>query len=254
MMLNTIRSSATARLCGLLAAGLLLSGASSPAKAAGDAEMPGELLVKLRSTQALGPLLRKHRLSLMSQFGARPIYRLKVVGLADVHDKITALSTELDVLIVEPNFVHQSPESRRRNVSWAHWRPRGLHRPVGATGAAPARGPPRVHRCRHPRGGARHRRRLAASGAGGSAAARLRLRGLRHRSVGSGQPGEPGFRPRHACGRPGGAGRARRQDHAAARARHRRARQCLGAGRSDAVCRRSRRQSGHRTMARRSST
>jgi hypothetical protein len=136
MMLNTIRFSATARLCGLLAAGLLLSGVSSPAKAAGDAEMPGELLVKLRSTQALGPLLRKHRLSLMSQFGARPIYRLKVIGLADVHDKITALSTELDVLIVEPNFVHQSPESRRRNVSWAlgdpaayatQWAPQALH-------------------------------------------------------------------------------------------------------------------------------
>lgn len=137
MMLDSLRSPAKAHLCGALAAGLLLLGGLHPVEAAtGDAELPGELLVKLRTTSALGPLLRKYQLSLVSQFGARPIYRLKLVGREAVHDKIAALSAELDVLIVEPNFVHQSPESRRRNVSWvigtagayvAQWAPDALH-------------------------------------------------------------------------------------------------------------------------------
>ena len=49
---------------------------ASPVLAADDAEVPGEVLVRLRSTADLQPLLIKHSLSLRSQFGLRPIYRL----------------------------------------------------------------------------------------------------------------------------------------------------------------------------------
>lgn len=132
------RSSVVGALGAALAAAALLTSTPSHAKAAtADAELPGEVLVKLRSTDALGPLLTKYQLSLVSQFGARPIYRLKVVGLADAHAKIAALATELDVLIAEPNFVHSSPEARRI-VAWtigtpaaytAQWAPRALRLP-----------------------------------------------------------------------------------------------------------------------------
>jgi thermitase len=101
----------------------------------GNAALPGELLVKLRSSAALGPLLSKYQLSLMDQFGARPIYRLKVSGTASVGDTIAALGAEIDVLIAEPNFVHESPEARK-NVVWAigspqdyvaQWAPQAMH-------------------------------------------------------------------------------------------------------------------------------
>jgi subtilisin family serine protease len=138
MMSASARSSVVAALGAALAAVALLTSTPSHAKAAtADAELPGEVLVKLRSTGALGPLLTKYQLSLVSQFGARPIYRLKVAGLADVHAKIAALATELDVLIAEPNFVHSSPEARRI-VAWtigtpaayaAQWAPRALRLP-----------------------------------------------------------------------------------------------------------------------------
>ena len=130
----------------LLVACLLVFGTAVHAKKGGgggggggarDAGLPGELLVQLRSTAALGPLLAKYQLSLVSQFGARPIFRLKVVGLADVNDKIAALELEPDVLEAEPNFVHQSPEARRVS-SWAigepsaftaQWAPQALRLP-----------------------------------------------------------------------------------------------------------------------------
>lgn len=130
-------------LTSLLVACLLTMGTTAHAqvttvgRGGGDAGLPGEVLVQLRSTAALGPLLVKHQLSLLSQFGARPIYRLKVVGLADVNDKIAALGLEPDVLIAEQNFVHQSPEARRIS-SWAigtpaaytaQWAPQALRLP-----------------------------------------------------------------------------------------------------------------------------
>ena len=80
--------------------------------------LPGEVLVKLRTTQALGPLLNKYQLSVLDQFGARPIYRLEVKRTASVNDTISSLRLEIDVLLAEPNFVHSSPEARR-NVVWA---------------------------------------------------------------------------------------------------------------------------------------
>ena len=99
----------------LLAAALFALGTQA---VAADAEVPGEILVKLRSTTALAPLLTRHQLTLVAGLGARPMYRLKVVGAADVHAKIDALRAEADVLIAEANVVHQSPEARK-NHAWA---------------------------------------------------------------------------------------------------------------------------------------
>ena len=99
--------------------------------------LPGEVLVKLRTTQALGPLLDKYQLGVVDQFGARPIYRLEVRGTASVKDTISSLRLETDVLLAEPNAVHSSPEARR-NVVWAigdpqaytaQWAPAALRLP-----------------------------------------------------------------------------------------------------------------------------
>ncbi|MEO8133160.1 MAG: S8 family serine peptidase [Betaproteobacteria bacterium] len=101
----------------LLGAALLAAGAT-PAMASDDPALPGEVLVKLRSTGALAPLLAKYELGVLAQFGSRPIYRLGVRGKASVRDIIAAMALEIDVLLAEPNVVNSSPESRK-NAVWA---------------------------------------------------------------------------------------------------------------------------------------
>jgi subtilisin family serine protease len=76
------------------------------------------MLVKLRSTDALQPLLARQPLTLVSRFGARLIYRLKVVGAARVKDVLAALALEPVVMIAEANSTHRSPEARR-TIPWA---------------------------------------------------------------------------------------------------------------------------------------
>jgi subtilisin family serine protease len=101
---------------------------------ASDPIVPTQILVRLRSTAALPTLLQRHQLTLQAQFGARPIYRLGVVGGADLGATIEALQTEPDVLIAEPNVQHRSPEARK-NTAWtigsaaaytAQWAPAAL--------------------------------------------------------------------------------------------------------------------------------
>jgi subtilisin family serine protease len=99
-----------------------------------DAIVAGEVLVKLRSADALPALLVRHPLTLASRFGSRPIYRLKVIGATRVKDVLAALALEPDVMIAEANATHQSPEARK-NVPWvigtpqeyvAQWAPQAL--------------------------------------------------------------------------------------------------------------------------------
>ena len=104
--------------CALLLAATLGLGFSASAKSGGDPEVPGEVLVRLRSTADLQPLLLKYSLALRAQFGARPIYRLSVVGTAATRDVIGALVLEPVVLNAEPNAIHSTPEARR-NTAWA---------------------------------------------------------------------------------------------------------------------------------------
>jgi subtilisin family serine protease len=92
-------------------------GTAALAGRAGDV-VPGELLLKLRSTAALTPLLQKYQLTLVSAFGARPIYRVKVIGAIDAKTALAGLQAELDVLIAEPNLVQRPPEAAKNNV-WA---------------------------------------------------------------------------------------------------------------------------------------
>lgn len=112
-----------------LAAGL------ASAKGPADPQVPGEVLLRLRSAAAAGPLLARHPVTLVAQSGARPLYRLRVVGSATVADVVKGLAAEPDVLVAEPHGLLQHPEARK-NAVWAigtaaqytaQWAPQALH-------------------------------------------------------------------------------------------------------------------------------
>lgn len=111
-----------------------LLAATAPARAA-DPSVAGEILVKLTTASALPTLLLRHRLVQVAQFGARPIFRLGVIGAASRDETLAALRQETTVLEAEPNFVHAAPEVRKNNA-WAigtpagyveQWMPQAIH-------------------------------------------------------------------------------------------------------------------------------
>lgn len=97
--------------------------AAAPAPAAtplttADGSLPGEVLVKLRNSADLAGVLSTHKLTLMARFGARPMFRTKLISGSDVQAKLTAMRADSRVLIAEPNFRAASPEARKLAV-WA---------------------------------------------------------------------------------------------------------------------------------------
>jgi subtilisin family serine protease len=122
----------------LALAGLL--GAASAFAAGGgnsgrDANMPGEIMVKLTGSSALQPLLASYPVTLMASMGPRPIYRLKVTGNSSTSAVLGALALEPTVQFAELNPLQQSPEARK-NVAWAigspdayrtQWAPQAMH-------------------------------------------------------------------------------------------------------------------------------
>lgn len=118
-----------------LAAAALLAAPPASAKGPKDPYRDGEVLVRLRSTTALAPLMARHQLTLVSQSGARPLYRLHVADGSNVVDKVKELLADTDVIGAEANVNLQSPEARR-NVIWAigtevdyreQWAPAAIH-------------------------------------------------------------------------------------------------------------------------------
>ncbi len=107
----------TSSMCQVLARALaigLLAVSSLGHGVAGAAALSGEILVKLFRVDVLPPLLSKYDLSLVSQFGARPIFRLKAINpLADVPTIVEALSVEPGVLMAQENIINASPEARK---------------------------------------------------------------------------------------------------------------------------------------------
>ncbi|CAD5374302.1 Peptidase_S8 domain-containing protein [Rubrivivax sp. A210] len=114
--LRRCSGAALVSLVALLGAGSVSAHAQVASKF--DQAVASEVLVKLRSTADLQPLLARFPLTLASQFGARPIYRLKVIGAAAVNDVLAGLALEPGVMLAEANASHASPEARR-NVPWA---------------------------------------------------------------------------------------------------------------------------------------
>lgn len=77
-----------------------------------------EVLVKLKNTAALPSVIAPYPGTVSTQFGSRPIYRLKLAAGSNVDTVVTNLRGNADVLLAEPNTTNQSPEARR-NLPWA---------------------------------------------------------------------------------------------------------------------------------------
>lgn len=99
--------------------------------------VPLEVLLKLRSPAALAPILAQYPGAQSVQFGARPIYRLKLAAGSNVDTVVTQLGANPDVLLAEANFTHQSPEARKI-LPWTigspgayqtQWAPAAMHLP-----------------------------------------------------------------------------------------------------------------------------
>ena len=130
------------RVSACLLALMLSALAFGPAFAGGGSggsagSVAGEILVKLRTQAALPALLSPpYSLVKLSQFGLRPIYRMQVPSGTTVDAASQALlAGNADVLLAEPNYVHQSPEARRNQI-WAvgspsaytaQWAPQAIH-------------------------------------------------------------------------------------------------------------------------------
>jgi subtilisin family serine protease len=104
----------TSWLAGLLLVGVLMPSLTHAASIAVD----GEILLRLQSTQILPGLLAKYPLTVIDQFGARPIYRLRADPSIAPELLMEAIGVEPGVLAAEPNFLHSSPEARKNNP-WA---------------------------------------------------------------------------------------------------------------------------------------
>jgi subtilisin family serine protease len=98
--------------------GTLLAASLNAAAASGGEEVPGELLVKLRSGDSLQPTLLRYNLTLVSRFGSRPIFRMKVTGNASAQGVVAQMATDPAVLIAETHVGARSPEARQ-NMPWA---------------------------------------------------------------------------------------------------------------------------------------
>ena len=103
------------RLLRAIATGLLL--ALVPLAHAADT-VAGEVLVKLKNAAALPSVLATYPGAVSTQFGSRPIYRLKLTAGSNVDTVVTNLRANSDVLLAEPNTTNQSPEARK-NSAWA---------------------------------------------------------------------------------------------------------------------------------------
>lgn len=94
------------------------SAASAPSGAHAVATVADEVLVKLLSAADLPALLAENGLTVLDQFGQRPIYRLRAAAGTDIEALSARLEADARVQYAEPNLLHETPEGRRRQV-WA---------------------------------------------------------------------------------------------------------------------------------------
>jgi subtilisin family serine protease len=116
MKSNALKSVLRSALFLALAIGITVAGVKGQGTARAATAVSGEILLKLRSGDAITGLLTKYGLTLKNRFGARPIFRLGVGPLVDVHATLDALRLEPEVLIAEENAINASPEARKNRV------------------------------------------------------------------------------------------------------------------------------------------
>jgi subtilisin family serine protease len=100
----------------VLSAGALMA---SPAAIAADPQVAGEVVVKIRSGESVYSVVGSHGVTIVDQFGSRPIYRLQITDGRSVASAVDSLKRDARVEFAEPNFVGHTPEARRRVAVWA---------------------------------------------------------------------------------------------------------------------------------------
>ena len=81
-----------------------------------DAAAPAEVVLQLRPGQSITPVATASGLTVIAQFGSRPIYRLRVGSGDTVDAALDRLRSDARVYWAEPNLQGQSPEGRRCSV------------------------------------------------------------------------------------------------------------------------------------------
>lgn len=85
-----------------------------------ESYLPGEVVVKLLQTSDLATVAATFQLdpTPLDQFGARPIYRLRILDGADPLAKADTLAKDARIQYAEPNFIEETPEGRQR-MRWS---------------------------------------------------------------------------------------------------------------------------------------
>lgn len=98
-----------------------VAGMATPLRANPELDyLPGEIVVKLWQSSDLPSLATDYQLDPIpsDQFGARPIYRLRILDGMDPQIKANTLTGDSRVQYAEPNFLEETPEGRQR-FKWA---------------------------------------------------------------------------------------------------------------------------------------
>lgn len=83
-----------------------------------NTSVASEVVVQLNPGTDVATLVAAYPLSVIDQFGKRPIWRLRVAGGVSVDSVIALLRSDSRVRFAEQNFENETPEGRRRRV-WA---------------------------------------------------------------------------------------------------------------------------------------
>lgn len=107
----------------LIVVGLFLAAAfTMPVQAKDPKEdyLPGEVVVELQQKADLAAVAQRYKLDPvpLDQFGAQPIYRLRILDGADPKKRADQLEKDDRVAHAEPNYLGKAPESRQRSP-WA---------------------------------------------------------------------------------------------------------------------------------------
>lgn len=130
---------------GCLALGLSLGAAAQAPRP--DRPVPQELILQVVEGQSVEAVAATHELSLLDQFGSRPIWRARVAPGDKVATVVQAMQSDNRVQYAEAHVENQTPEGRH-NVVWAiggsaaewaaQWAPQAMRLPQAharATGA-----------------------------------------------------------------------------------------------------------------------
>ncbi len=91
---------------------------SPPSPPPASTIVTGEIVVNLNDPASLQAVLAEYGLTLIDQFGRRPIYRLSAAAGADIEALAARLAADARVLYAEPNLLAETPEGRR-SEAWA---------------------------------------------------------------------------------------------------------------------------------------